>query len=140
MECALTRPCKSARSLSLFGKLLPHQSGKECVSVAAALRAESREYAREPRAESMPESGSEPVRARVGVTESHKEPGLLQKRGLPHIFSIPKHCFVADSFLPRHVIIRYFLSKNVKIRAKRRKNGCKCAESRLHTFSHSVPH
>ena len=59
MECALTRPCKSARSLSLFGKLLPHQSGKECVSVAAALRAESREYAREQRAESMPESGSE---------------------------------------------------------------------------------
>ena len=39
-ECALTLPCKSARSLSPFGKLLPHQSGRKCVSVAAALRAE----------------------------------------------------------------------------------------------------
>ena len=39
--------------------------------------------------------------------------------------------------MSRHVKIRYFLSKIVKIRAKSQKNGCKCAESRLHTFSHS---
>ena len=38
----------------------------------------------------------------------------------------------------RHVKIRYFLSKIVNIRAKGRQNGCKCAESRLHTFSHSA--
>ena len=30
-----------------------------------------------------------------------------------------------------------FFVKFVKIRAKSEKNGCKCAESRLHTFSHS---
>ena len=30
----------------------------------------------------------------MGVTVIHLE-GLLQKRGLPHIFSIPKHCVAA---------------------------------------------
>ena len=39
--------------------------------------------------------------------------------------------------MSRHVKICYFLSKIVEIRGKSRKNGCKCAESRLHTFSHS---
>ena len=39
--------------------------------------------------------------------------------------------------MSRHVNIRYFLSKIVEIRGKSRKNGCKWAESRLHTFSHS---
>ena len=60
MECALTRPCKSARSLSLFGKLLPHQSGRKCVSVVAALRAEQG-----PSVYAKLESNSEPERARV---------------------------------------------------------------------------
>ena len=39
---------------------------------------------------------------------------------------------------PALVKIRYLLSKIVKIHAMSRKNGCKCAESRLHTFSHSA--
>ena len=32
---------------------------------------------------------------------------------------------------------KYHKTKIAKIRAKSRKNGCKCAESQLHTFSHS---
>ena len=40
--------------------------------------------------------------------------------------------------MSRHVKIRYFLSKIDEIRAKSQKNGCKSAESWLHTFSHSA--
>ena len=45
----------------------------------------------------MPES-QRPERDRERVSKSQREPqleGLLQKRGKPHIFSIPKHYFVA---------------------------------------------
>ena len=39
--------------------------------------------------------------------------------------------------MSQHGKIRYLLSKFFKICAKSRRNGCKCAESRLHSFSHS---
>ena len=41
--------------------------------------------------------------------------------------------------MSRHVKIRYYLPKIVKknTRHEPKRNDCKCAESRLHTFSHS---
>ena len=67
--------------------------------------------------------------------DSEREIGLLQKRGLPHIFSITVHCFVAKQLnkplLPRHVEIRYFLSKIVKIALRAEK----MAENGLRGYS-----
>ena len=94
----------------------------------------------------------EPVRARVGVTESHREPERdrerssksqrEQKRGKRHIFSIPKHCFVAKQLNITLVCCdtsKYciFCRKLVKYALRAKKNGCKCTQSWLHTFAHS---
>ena len=40
--------------------------------------------------------------------------------------------------MSRHVKIEYFCRKLLKYTLRAEKNGCKCAESRLHTFSHSA--
>ena len=71
--------------------------------------------------------------------------GWLQKRGWPHIFSMPQHCFVAKQLNTtlfcretlkygtfwRKVKIRYFLSRNVKIRTMSQKNVINCVPSQL---------
>ena len=57
------------------------------------------------------------MRARVGVTESHKEPEREWERSSkPHIFNIPKHCFVAKQ-LNKTLFCMYVLG-NVETRAK----------------------
>ena len=72
--------------------------------------------------------------------------GWEQKRGWPHILSMPQHCFVAKqlnttlfcrktlkygTFCRETLKLPYFLSRNVKIRAMSRKNGINCAASWL---------
>ena len=57
-----------------------------------------------------------------------------KKRGWPHIFSMPQHCFVAkqsNMTLFCRETLKYFLSQNVEIRAMSRKNAINCVPSRL---------
>ena len=81
------------------------------------------------------------MRARVGATESHREPERDRERASksqrkpqrePVRVRLNKTLFCRDT--SKYDI---FCQKLLKYALRAEKNGCKCAESRLNTFSHS---
>ena len=88
--------------------------------------------------ESQRETERDPVRAR----ESLREQARAKKEVSLTFFCVPKHCFVAKQ-LNKTLFCRdtskygIFCRKLLKYALRAGKNGCKCAESRLHIFSNS---